>query len=209
MSKRGRRRRRKRFKNFWSEWDEERKRRWEAHGDGPAPKRPSRAEMKAAWREYFQEFAGEMPEHHWAFGGRRFTPWHQGDVEFNPFVAHLFSQRGGLLPLIVLQLLIEKPRYGNEIMSLISEKTSGRWNANPGAIYPLMTTLEERGLVEGQWEDPVKRTVRVYKITDLGKKEFERVKAIVRPKLEEAAEVFQAIVNDLENEDTGEGESYI
>ncbi|MGF1504220.1 MAG: PadR family transcriptional regulator, partial [Anaerolineae bacterium] len=113
------------------------------------------------WRLHFREHMGTMPEHHWAFRGRRFRPWHQGRDAFNPFVAGLLSKGGGLLPALVLSLLEQKPRYGNEIMDIISERTRGRWRSNPGAIYPLMTMLEENELITGEWEDPEKRTVRM------------------------------------------------
>lgn len=187
-------------RNFWWAWEQERQRLHGQDADNPqSPERPSPPEMMNAWRNFFHGFTGEWPEHHWAFGGRRFTPWHRGDVSFNPFVANLFSQGGGLLPLIVLHLLAEKPRYGNEIMSLLSEKTSGQWVANPGAIYPLMTELENRGLVAGVWEDPRKRTVRIYHLTEFGEREFKRVTTIIRPKLTEAIEVLQTLVNDLDD----------
>lgn len=192
-------------RNFWGTWQDE----WQ-HREGddsahqaphpptppPPPPRPS-PEMVKAWRSYFHQFTGEWPEQHWAFGGRRFTPWHKGDVSFNPFVANLFSQGGGLLPLLVLQLLAEKPRYGNEIMSLLAEGTSGQWAANPGAIYPLMTELENRALIHGEWEDDRKRTIRKYELTERGHSELKRVTAIIRPKLEEAIDVLQSIVNNL------------
>ncbi len=187
--------------NFWWDWEQE----WRQH-DGDHPGQQPH-ELTDSWRDFFHNFTGEWPEQHWAFGGRRFRPWHQGDVSFNPFVANLFSQGGGLLPLIVLQLLKEKPRYGNELMSLISEKTSGQWNANPGAIYPLMTELENRALVEGDWEDPRKRTIRIYRLTEMGEREMNRVKAIVYPKLSEAIEVLQSIVSEedgLTDESKGE-----
>lgn len=169
--------------DFWKEW-----------ADAP------HAGGRNTWREFFHQRMGDWPEEHWAFRGRRFQPWHKGDASFNPFVANLFSQGGGLLPVIVLNLLKEKPRYGNELMESISEKTAGQWTANPGAIYPLMSELEDRGLVEGQWEDPRKRTVRVYQLTEKGKHEIERVTSIVRPKLDEAITVLQTIVNELNEE---------
>jgi DNA-binding PadR family transcriptional regulator len=122
-------------------------------------------------------------------------------------VANLFSQGGGLLPLIILHLLKDKPRYGNELMSLISAKTADQWAANPGAIYPLMTELEDRGLVEGEWEDPRKRTVRVYHLTPKGEREMKRVRAIVVPKLDEAIEVLQTIVSDLNEQEPLEGDN--
>ncbi len=206
--------------NFWGAWEEEWQRRRGMPGQPPQapeppepheppepPHPPGSPEQLSAWRNYFHQFTGEWPEQHWAFGGRRFRPWHQGDVSFNPFVANLFSQGGGLLPLIVLHLLAEKPRYGNELMSLISQKTAEQWVANPGAIYPLMTELEDRGLVEGKWDDPRKRTVRVYHLTPKGEREMKRVKAIVVPKLSEAIDVVQSLITDLNDPDSEEGEA--
>ncbi|MFN2188785.1 MAG: PadR family transcriptional regulator [Candidatus Promineifilaceae bacterium] len=159
------------------------------------------AEMKGRqWREFFFDFMGTWPENHWAFGGRRFNPWMQGDLEFNPFVASLMSKGGGLLPLIVLNLLAERPLYGNEIMELISQRTSGQWLANPGAIYPLLTMLESQGLVKSQWEDPYKRTKRYYEITNEGLKELESMKSIIRPRLLEAVAAMQDLLADLDGD---------
>ncbi|HVU15013.1 MAG TPA: PadR family transcriptional regulator [Phototrophicaceae bacterium] len=185
--------------NFWGDWEEELRRRIRERPDHPF--KAHSPEQQDAWRDFFHTFTGEYPEQHWAFGGRRFRPWHQGDVSFNPFVANLFSQGGGLLPLIVLHLLAEKPRYGNELMTLISDKTADQWVANPGAIYPLMTELEDRGLVEGFWDDPRKRTVRVYHLTEKGAREMKRVKAIVLPKMDEAIGVLQKMVSELSDSD--------
>lgn len=195
-------------RNFWREWDHEQEERMAEDGaDGDSPHhgrphhRPTRAEMRGAWRNFFEEFTGETPEDHWVFGKRRFSPWHKGDVSFNPFVAMLFSQGGGLLPVIVLHLLAEKPRYGNEIMTLLNESTSGGWIANPGAVYPLMATLEEKGFIEGEWEDPQKRTIRIYKLTEFGKYELQRVKAVIQPKLEEAVDVLQVVITNLSQQE--------
>ena len=140
---------------------------------------------------------GTYPEDHWAFRGRRFSPWRQGDDSFNPFVASLLNKGGGLLPLLVLHLLAQKPRYGNEVMEEIGRKTQGQWIANPGAIYPLMTILEEESLITGQWEDPRKRTVRIYEITEKGQAEMARMRDIVKPKLDEALDVLEALSEEL------------
>jgi DNA-binding PadR family transcriptional regulator len=162
--------------------------------------------MLHAWRDFFHSFMGEWPEEHWAFGGRRFSPWHQGIDTFNPFVSSLLSKGGGLLPLLVLHLLAEQPRYGNELISLIAEQAGGQAEANPGAIYPLMTMLEARGFVRGEWEDPRKRTIRMYSLTEAGRAELARLKSIVRPKLEEAVEVLQSLVRNLNGEEPDGGE---
>jgi DNA-binding PadR family transcriptional regulator len=197
------RRRFGRRRNFWHAWREEQRRHWEEQHGEPWP--PGRPPSDAhAWREFFHGFTGAWPENHWAFSGRRFRPWHQGIDSFNPFVASILSKGGGLLPLVVLHLLSEQPRYGNEIMALLTERTSGQWVANPGAIYPLMSMLEERNLVQGEWEDPQKRTVRIYRLTEAGQEEVDRLKAIVRPKLVEAIKVLQELARDLNGDEFDE-----
>lgn len=184
-------------RNFWSEWRDERH-----HGRGediPMGQALSPKEMEA-WREFFHQTFGTWPEAHWIFGGRRFSPWHQGMDTFNPFVATLLSKGGGLLPLYVLHLIAQEPRYGNAIMELLAERTNGQWVSNPGAIYPLLTLLEKEGFIEGKWEDPDKRTVRVYTITPAGQAEVSRIEMIVMPKLNETVQVLQELINDLQTE---------
>jgi len=198
--------------DFWREWQNEQERFWEAlnndrglyhgsHFSGP--------EMARTWRIFFHDFMGAWPEEHWAFSGRRFNPWHQGVDTFNPFVAALLSKGGGLLPLYVMQLLAERPYYANELMGLITERTGRQWMANPGAIYPLMNDLEEHDLVEGKWEDPRKRTKRIYHLTESGREELARLKSIVQPKLEEAIEVLQDLISDLDDEKEGEPDTMV
>lgn len=200
---------RHRWRDFWRAWQEERRRLWEESGGQGWPPGPTGMPvpppMAGAWHKFFSDFMGVSPEDHWAFGGRRFTPWHQGIDSFNPFVANLLSKGGGLLPLLVLHFLSDRPRYGNEIMELISEWTRGQWVANPGAIYPLMDELEENGLILGEWEDPEKRTVRIYRLTEEGEQELPRLKAIVRPKLLEAIRALKLMVEGLGDAEGGEG----
>lgn len=184
-------------RNFWSEWHDERHH--HGHGEDIPVGQPLSPKEMEAWREFFHQTFGTWPEDHWIFGGRRFSPWHQGMDTFNPFVATLLSKGGGLLPLYVLHLISQRPRYGNEIMDLLAERTNGQWVSNPGAIYPLLTLLEKEGFIEGKWEDPDKRTVRVYTITPTGQAEVSRIEMIVMPKLTETLQVLQVFINDLQS----------
>jgi DNA-binding PadR family transcriptional regulator len=209
-----RKHRRGRRRDFWHDWQEERHRLWEAHegpGGQPGLHRPPfpRRQRARFWREFFHDFMGSWPEEHWALGGRRFNPWHQGLDDFNPFVASLMSKGGGLLPLYVMQMLAARPLYGNEIMEGLTRRTGGRWIANPGAIYPLMTVLEQQGLIAGEWEDPTKRTIRIYRLTESGEQEMARLKAIVRPKLEEAIEVLKELARDLNGDESDPPEEFL
>ena len=188
--------------DFWREWSEERRHTMHevAHEFRHQMSQDPTPENITAWREYFKNAMGNWPEKHWIFGGRRFSPWHQGIDNFNPFVASLLSKGGGLLPLYVLYLVSQKPRYGNEIMDILAERTEGQWVSNPGAIYPLLTLLEREGFIKGEWEDPQKRTVRIYTITLTGQNEFDRVKGIMAPKIEETIKVLQEFLHDLGND---------
>jgi DNA-binding PadR family transcriptional regulator len=42
-------------------------------------------------------------------------------------------------------------------------------------MYPLLRELEAKGLIEGRWEHPDKRTRRYYSITPAGRKEYRRL----------------------------------
>jgi PadR family transcriptional regulator PadR len=161
------------------------------HGGGP---------HRHLWREYLQQCLGQPPEQHWFFGGRRLMQWICGPGSpqtINPFVGLLLSKGGGLLPLYVLHLLAEQPRYGNDIMREIETRTNGRWSSNPGAIYPLLTFMESQGLVEGEWEQPLKRTRRFYRITERGRNELYRLKEVLRPGLEDALAALRRLLEDL------------
>lgn len=58
-----------------------------------------------------------------------------------------FGHRGWIRP-TVLRLLEESPMKGIEIMDKLEEKTKGWWRPSPGSIYPLLTELEQEGLVK-------------------------------------------------------------
>jgi PadR family transcriptional regulator PadR len=177
--------------DFWQDWDES-----ETPHKATRGRRRERAQQ---WRHHFNNQMGTYPEEHWLFGGRRFQPWHRGKANFNPFVANVMSMGGGLLPVLVLQLIAEEPCYGNEVMKLIRKRTSGHWLANPGAIYPLLTQLEEEGFITGAWEDKQKRTTRIYQITLQGEQELARLKEVIKPKLSEAVSILQEIEQSLNN----------
>jgi DNA-binding PadR family transcriptional regulator len=150
------------------------------------------------WRSHFHEFFGMEPEDHWLFSGRRFKRWASSDPgTFNPFVGLMLAKSGGLLPLLVLHLLEEQPRYGNEIMKALQELTKGRWVSNPGVIYPMLNFMEKQSLVEGKWEDEDRRTRRFYRITQQGIEESARLKDVMKPRLREASEILQSLLDEM------------
>lgn len=149
------------------------------------------------WQDYFSSFIGTPLNEHWLFGARRFKPWQTGDFVFNPFLSALLSKNGGLLPLYTLHLLEEAPRYGNEIINILVERTAEQGSVNPAAVYPLLNELEREDFVVAEWDDPKKRTTKRYTITRKGHDELLRLKAIMRPKLQATVHILQEIVDEL------------
>lgn len=102
-------------------------------------------------------------------------------------------RRAGVLPLLVLHLLESGPSYGNRLIEGIGELSGGLLAVNPNTMYPLLRSLEERGLVTGSWEHPERRSRRFYAITDAGDAERERLRAEVAPRLDAAATAVERL----------------
>src|SRR5205085_10590253 len=105
--------------------------------------------------------------------------------ERDPFTGEL--RRREILPLLVLHFMKDGPSYGNRLMEQISAVTAGVVNVNPNTMYPLLRQLEARGLVEGEWEHPERRSRRYYSLTDAGRREYRRLVKDVRPFLDSIA----------------------
>ena len=77
-------------------------------------------------------------------------------------------RRRDLIPLLVLHLVAREQAYGNRLIEEIESMTQGVISVNPNTMYPLLRDLESRGLIEGRWEHPDRRTRRFYAITPGG-----------------------------------------
>src|SRR3954452_20228118 len=113
----------------------------------------------------------------------------------DPLIGDL--RRGGLLPLLVLHFVAAEPRYGNQLIERIAELTAGALTVNPNTMYPLLRQLEARGLVQGEWEHPERRSRRFYRITDAGRAERARLAEEVAARLERMGRSIGAIRREL------------
>src|ERR671916_803003 len=113
----------------------------------------------------------------------------------DPFTGGL--RRRAVLPLLVLHLIGQGPTYGNRLMERIGAMTAGVLSVNPNTMYPLLRQLEGRGLIEGRWEHPERRSRRYYSITDAGRAEYERLHREVRPLLDSIARSIEEIVREV------------
>ena len=119
---------------------------------------PPRRDRPAAAREAAAEAARAAPR-----------PRRGGD----PITGEL--RRRDVLPLLVLHYMAGGPCYGNQLIERIAGLTEGVLNVNPNTMYPLLRDLEARGLIEGKWEHPDRRSRRYYSLTKSGKAEYERL----------------------------------
>jgi PadR family transcriptional regulator, regulatory protein PadR len=114
-------------------------------------------------------------------------------------------RRRDVFPLLVLHLIGREPAYGNRLIEEIEEITNGVISVNPNTIYPLLRDLEARGLIEGQWEHPDRRTRRFYSITAAGRKEYRRLVEEVEPFLDSVITSVTLIKREIYSGDSGRG----
>jgi PadR family transcriptional regulator PadR len=113
----------------------------------------------------------------------------------DPFTGEL--RRRAILPLLVLHLIDQGPSYGNQLMERIGAMTAGVLSVNPNTMYPLLRQLEGRGLIQGEWEHPERRSRRYYSLTDEGRQEYTRLVEEVRPFLDAVKGSIDEIVQEV------------
>ncbi|HEY4543333.1 MAG TPA: PadR family transcriptional regulator, partial [Tissierellaceae bacterium] len=70
--------------------------------------------------------------------------------------------------LYTLHLLRDGEYYGNKVIDEISSRLNNKWSPSPGMVYPLLRELESEGYIVGRWDEPEKRSIKRYRITDKG-----------------------------------------
>lgn len=89
-----------------------------------------------------------------------------------------FSQqlKKGVLELLVMELLCDKPSYGYELLVQLREKSDGRFLLKEGTLYPILYRLEDEGLIEAKWSQGEGRNMpkKIYQATQRGIEEHRR-----------------------------------
>jgi DNA-binding PadR family transcriptional regulator len=102
--------------------------------------------------------------------------------------------RRGFLKYYILKLLSEDSYTGYGLIKEIEEET-GFWEPSTGSVYPLLESLEEEGLIEGQDTDRGSS----WEITDKGSEAYEEAseaKQNMRESLQQSMIVFSQIFNE-------------
>jgi DNA-binding PadR family transcriptional regulator len=163
----------------------------------PPAKRSARAARQSATREAVKRTSRVADAREAAHSldtraGER-PPRQPGDRD--PFTGELRKRE--ILPLLVLHFMVDGPSYGNALIERIDAVTAGVLHVNPNTMYPLLRQLEARGLVQGEWEHPERRSRRYYSLTSEGRKEYRRLVKAVRPFLDSIARSIESIVAEV------------
>lgn len=102
--------------------------------------------------------------------------------------------------LYILHLLTEQTYYGNLIKDEIKERLNNKWEPSPGMIYPLLRDLESEGYITGWWDEPDKRSIRRYKITDDGIKHYKVLLLQNKPAFDDSLTIIQNALKDIYGE---------
>jgi len=80
----------------------------------------------------------------------------------------------GTLELLILRLLRAGPLNGWDIMQRIRVVSGEVLSVTPGALYPALHRLEERGLIAAEWTPSENnRRAKFYELTPAGRRQLE------------------------------------
>jgi len=80
----------------------------------------------------------------------------------------------GTLELLVLRLLRSGPFNGWDLMQRLQLVSGEVLSVTPGALYPALHRLEERGLISAVWgPSDNNRRAKFYELTPVGRKQLE------------------------------------
>jgi PadR family transcriptional regulator, regulatory protein PadR len=130
-----------------------------------------------------------------AAAGARSRSRDTGPGSGDPLAGEL--RRGGLLPALVLHYVAAAPCYGNQLIERIERLSGGVLTINPNTMYPLLRSLEDRGLIAGAWEQAQRRGRRYYRITAAGQAERDRLVAELAPRLDRLAGALDLVRREL------------
>ncbi len=80
--------------------------------------------------------------------------------------------RRGFLGYYALSVIEREPIYAYQLARMIAERTQGTWHPSPGALYPALRSLSQRGLIRAMpGTEP-----RTYRITPAGRRRLVEIR---------------------------------
>ena len=77
----------------------------------------------------------------------------------------------GTLDLLILKVLALEPMHGWGVSQRIQDRSRGVLDVNQGSLYPALQRLEQRGLIDSEWQlTEQNRRAKYYQLTTEGKR---------------------------------------
>ena len=96
----------------------------------------------------------------------------------------------GSMTMLILKLLSEKDMYGYEMIDTLRQKSQNVFELKAGTLYPLLHSLEEKGLLVVYEQEVGGKTRKYYSLTNQGGK-------LLGKKKEEWKKYSEAVLNVL------------
>ena len=80
----------------------------------------------------------------------------------------------GSTTMLILKLLSEKDMYGYEMIDTLRMKSQNVFELKAGTLYPLLHSLEDKGLVTVYEQDVLGKTRKYYRLTRQGRSMLEK-----------------------------------
>lgn len=92
------------------------------------------------------------------------------------------QMKKGVLEMLVLQLLLEKEKYGYQLICELKEKSRGMFLLKEGTLYPILYRMEDDGLVVSRWSEPKGKEVskKYYSLAEEGRETLMLLKELWR-----------------------------
>lgn len=94
----------------------------------------------------------------------------------------------GSVTMLLLKLLSRKDMYGYEMIATLRERSNNVFELKAGSLYPLLHSMEEKGLVSSYEQEVLGKVRKYYTLTKEGKK-------VLKQKEEEWKEYTQAVAD--------------
>lgn len=96
----------------------------------------------------------------------------------------------GSMTMLLLKLLSEKDMYGYEMIETLRQKSKNVFELKAGTLYPLLHSMEEKGLLTVYEQYVLGKTRKYYSVTEKGR-------TVLEKKTEEWKEYAQAVTSVL------------
>lgn len=101
--------------------------------------------------------------------------------------------------LYTLHLLRDGEYYGNKVIDEISSRLNNKWSPSPGMVYPLLRELESEGYIIGRWDEPEKRSIKRYRITDKGLEHYKVLINRYESSFYDSLFIIETVLKDIYN----------